>query len=45
MSKNSPKKQKTNVQSKRVAKRALIVFVLATAFFLFSVINYFRVEG
>jgi hypothetical protein len=37
--KNSPE------QRKKEARRALILFIAATAFFIFALINFFRVEG
>jgi len=37
-------KQKSPEKRKKEARRALILFIVATAFFIFSVVNYIRVE-
>ncbi len=44
MAKNkSPRDKKKD--KKTEARRALIILVLATAFFVYSLINYFKIEG
>ncbi len=45
MAKNKSNKQVSDEQKKKEGKRALIIFILATGFFIFSIVNYFRVEG